>query len=135
METMASRLTPLGFFVKWIFVPLSLGAVGYFLVGPRVESEVPQLKEQMQKATGGEQPEAEPNDEEKPVTVPAHNFSEPQVDVTVTALNTRERPKKEKRRRRAKPPAEKTTPSSEPSVSPPAVGPGDGGGDPGVSGL
>jgi hypothetical protein len=138
METMASRLTPLGFIVKWIVAPLSLGAVGYFLVGPRVESQVPkELKEQVQKVAGSTQnePEAEPVDEDKPTAGPTHNFSEPQVDVSVTALNTRQtRPKKKRRRKRAKPPVVNTAPAGEPAVSPP---PPDGGGaaDPGTPGL
>src|SRR5687768_18595127 len=105
METMASRLTPLGFLVKWIFVPLSLGAVGYFLVGPRVESQVPkELRDQVQKVAGSNQEPVEP-EEDKPITAPTHNFTAPEIDVTVTALNSREtRPKKKRRRRRTKPP-------------------------------
>ncbi len=33
---MALELTPLGKFVKWILVPVSLGAIGFYILGPKV---------------------------------------------------------------------------------------------------
>lgn len=118
---MASRLTPLGFLVKWIVVPLSLGAVGYLFVGPRVDGKVAnEIKDQVQKVTGTGDDKAPPEDEDKPLNVPAHNFTEPQIDVTVTALNTRQnKPKKKRRRKRPKPPVENPSGGTEPSITAP----------------
>ncbi|MBC8066175.1 MAG: hypothetical protein H7Y17_15190 [Chlorobia bacterium] len=129
---MASRLSPLGIVVKWIVVPISLAAIGYFLVGPRVESKVPQgVKDKVREvANGQEAPAEEPNAEEDK---PARQFTEPEVDVTVTALNTRENRPKKKRRKRRKPPAETTAPSG--PIEPAGPPPGNGGEPPPPDGL
>lgn len=129
---MASRLSPLGIVVKWIVVPISLGAIGYFLVGPRVESKVPQgVKDKVREVANGQEfAEDKPNaDEDKPT----RQFAEPEVDVTVTALNTREDRPKKKRRKRRKPPAETTAPSA--PVEPAGPPPSDGGEPPPPDGL
>jgi hypothetical protein len=121
---MAGRLTPLGFVLKWIVVPVSLGAIGYFLVGPRVE--IPKdIEDKVRKVAGNpgtleaDNPEETQAEEDKP----EKTFSAPEVDVTVTALNNRPKPKRKKRRRR-------TTTVQAPSQEQPApeAPTGDGGG-------
>jgi hypothetical protein len=133
MDSMASRLTPLGILLKWIVVPASLGAIGYFLVGPRVDSQVPkEIKDRMLEVSRNTEPQTTAsNDKPEEVDKPLHNFAEPEVDVSVTALNSK--PKKQKRkRRRRKPPTATTTPSAPipdapsggGSADPPPVGAG-----------
>jgi hypothetical protein len=124
---MAGRLTPLGFFLKWIVVPVSLGAIGYFLVGPRVE--IPkELESKVREVTGqgGKPPTLQATNEDEPESnKPEKTFAAPEVDVTVTALNKPTKPKRKKRRRR---PTVTTPSQSEPSApEPPANG---GGGEP-----
>ena len=123
---MAGRLTPLGVFLKWVLVPVSLGAIGYFLVGPRVDGKVAkEFKDKMNQVTGGKPAEApaegESSEEEPEEEQPSSKFAPPEVDVTVTALNTRPTTTRKKRRKRRTPPKETT---SEPSVAPPPAGGG-----------
>lgn len=124
---MAGRLTPLGVFLKWIVVPASLGAIGYFLVGPRVDTDVAKkIQKKVGEVTGQKPTTADPEPSDEPEEQPTSKFAPPEVDVTVTALNTRPTTTKKKRRKRRKPPTESTAPS-EPSVAPP---PSDGGAAP-----
>jgi len=116
---MASRLTPLGIILKWIVVPASLGAIGYFLVGPRVESQVPkELKEKaLEVVNSGKPTTTVSNSPAQEVEKPTRSFAEPEVDVSVTAINNRPKKTKRKRRRR-KPPTESTAPSAPPAETP-----------------
>ena len=124
---MGSKLTPLGMVIKWFIVPLSLGAIGYYMVGPRVESKVPaELRERVQEVTGQKSPDTSPEQESEK---PKRDFSEPQVDVTVTALNTRRETPKRKRKRRRRPTTTTTAPVQTPTVPvsaepPPSTGDG-----------
>jgi hypothetical protein len=34
------RLTPLGYFLKWVAIPVALAALGYFLIGPRIGKDI-----------------------------------------------------------------------------------------------
>lgn len=125
---MAGRLTPLGVFLKWIVVPASLGAIGYFLVGPRVDSDVAKkIQKKVGEVTGQKPATTDPESgsgEGASDEQPSSKFAAPEVDVTVTALNTRPTTTtRKKRKKRRKPPTESTAPS-EPSVAPP---PSDGG--------
>lgn len=119
---MAGRLTPLGVFLKWVVVPVSLGAAGYFLVGPRVDGKMAkEITDKMNEVTGnvpttdesGEPPEGAEPDEQ-----PTSRFTPPEVDVTVTALNTRPTNTRRQRRRRAAPVSQPAAPA-EPVVAPP----------------
>lgn len=126
---MAGRLTPLGVFLKWIAVPVSLGAIGYFLVGPRVDTDVAKkIQKKVGEVTGQKPTDPDPGSEEdKPEEQPSSKFAAPEVDVTVTALNSRPTTTtRKKRKKRRKPPTESSAPS-EPSVAPP---PSDGGAAP-----
>lgn len=127
---MAGRLTPLGVFLKWIVVPASLGAIGYFLVGPRVDSDVAKkLQKKVGEVTGQKSSTDDPessSEEDKPEEQPTSKYAAPEVDVTVTALNSRPTTTKKKRKKRRKPTTESSAPS-EPSVAPP---PSDGGAAP-----
>ncbi len=127
---MASRLTPFGVVLKWILVPVSLGAIGYFLVGPRVDGNVAkEIQKKVSEVRGGalNPDESDPENPEGDEEVPKSRFTPPELDVTVSALNTRPTTTRKKRRRRTQTPTS-TAPSS-PSVAPP---PADGGSsDPG----
>lgn len=128
---MANRLTPFGLVLKWLIIPIAVGAIGYYLVGPRVESNVsPELIDKVKSASGIEVAEAK---EVKPDTA-ERTYKEPEVDVTVTALNKREdKPKRRRRKRTTTPKPSVTAPvAPEPAVAPPppTVDGGDGtGGD------
>lgn len=120
---MAGRLTPLGVFLKWVLVPVSLGAIGYFLVGPRVDGKMAkEFKDKMNQVTGNKPAstpeEGEPSEEEPEEEQPSSKYAPPEVDVTVTALSSRPTTTKKKRRKRRTPPSEST---SEPSVAPPSA--------------
>lgn len=118
---MASRLSPLGIFVKWLLVPASLAALGYFIIGPRVGDQVlsPDAKKKIQEVTG--QPRPAPagelnisNDEVLPdEDKPAKNYTAPDVEVTVNPIGNTEREKPRRRRRKKKPPVTPTTPSQQ----------------------
>jgi len=117
---MATRLTPLGMLIKWFIVPLVLCAIGYFLVGPRVEEKVPtDVKDNLRKVAGTVKSQRTADSEQ-----PKKSYAAPEVDVTVTALNTRQDKPKKKRRRRSRTttkPAIAPSPAPEvaPSVAPP----------------
>ncbi|HJP82812.1 MAG TPA: hypothetical protein VJ835_04830 [Fimbriimonadaceae bacterium] len=119
---MAGRLSPLGITLKWLVVPIALAAVGYFLVGPRVENNVPEeYKQKAAQVMRGESSQPEKSENEADAT-PASNqskFAEPQVDVTVTALGTRQDPPKRKKRRRRKPKVETPAPTETAPAIPP----------------
>lgn len=123
---MAGRLTPLGVFLKWVVVPISLGAVGYFLVGPRVDSKVAkEITDKVNEVTGNVPKTDEPEEGEESDEQPTSKFAPPEVDVTVTALNTRPTTTRRQRRRRATPTPTPSAPA-EPVVAPP---PSSGGGE------
>jgi hypothetical protein len=125
---MATRLTPLGMLIKWFIVPLVLCAIGYFLVGPRVEEKVPtDVKDNLRKVAGTVDSKNEPETDK-----PKKSYAAPEVDVTVTALNTRQEKPKKKRRRRTRTTPKTSTPSSAPEAAPsvappPAVSEGENG--------
>lgn len=116
---MAGRLTPLGVFLKWVVVPVSLGAVGYFLIGPRVDSKVAkEITDKVSEVTGNAMGDGDPAEgEAAPEESPSSKFAPPEVDVTVTALNSR--PTTTRRRRRRAPSTPQTSTPSQPVVAPP----------------
>jgi hypothetical protein len=130
---MANRLTPLGMVLKWLIAPIAVGAIGYYLVGPRVDAKVaPDL---IKSITPGIEAKPDAN-EPDPKTV-QRSFSAPEVDVTVTALNRREERPKRRRRKRASPKVEtpavapnpvEAAPPEPPPTDPPVVPPNDGDG-------
>ena len=130
---MANRLTPLGMVLKWLIAPIVIGAIGYYLVGPRVESKVtPDLIKTISPGTG-----AKPDPEETDPKTVQRTFSAPEVDVTVTALNKRDDRPKRRKRKRPTPKVEEpviapnpveAAPTEPPPAVPPVVPPGDGDG-------
>ena len=126
---MATRLTPLGMLIKWFIVPLVLCAIGYFLVGPRVEEKVPNdVKDNLRKVAGTVDSQKTADSDN-----PKKSYAAPEVDVTVTALNSRQdKPKKKRRRRSRTTTRASSAPSAAPAVAPevappPAVSEGDNG--------
>jgi hypothetical protein len=114
---MANRLTPLGLVLKWLIAPVAVGTIGYYLVGPRVESKVtPELLDKVRSVSGIKTEKSE----EKPEAT-QKSFTQPQVDVTVTALKNREesKPRRRRRKRPVTPPVESAPAVPEPTVAPP----------------
>jgi len=122
-------LSPLGKAVKWLIVPALCGAIGYYLIGPRVKDKLPEsVKEKVTEAasrtglTTSRAPQTAPDE-----GGPKPTFNAPEIDVTVTKLGSpNDRPKKKKRRKK-KPTTESSTsgtpaspPSGGPSEPPPA---------------
>lgn len=131
---MSNRLTPLGMVLKWLIAPVAVGVIGYYLVGPRVQSKV--TPELLKSITPGI--EAKPEATEPDPKTVQRSFSEPEVDVTVTALNRRDDRPKRRRRARSKPKVDQpapapnpveATPAEPPPTVPPVVPPADGDGD------
>lgn len=118
---MAARaLTPLGVAAKWLVVPVALGAIGYFLLGPRLGGVVTPSAKTPAKAEkpGFSAPDVDVD------SSPASRYANASPEVEVSARERRSR----KRRRRSNPvvvedrdtgrePAENyAAPESKPSV-------------------
>ncbi|HRJ26575.1 MAG TPA: hypothetical protein PLO61_03575 [Fimbriimonadaceae bacterium] len=79
----------------WLLVPLGLGSLGYYLIGPRigqtgvVEKFVPELAKQ--KAARTAQPASNRAEEPDPLAAEPEkrNFVEPEVEVSVTRMDRR----------------------------------------------
>ncbi len=53
---MASELSPIGNIGKWIVIPAALASTGFFLIGPRLQKRIPDLKNQTPPAVQSSRP-------------------------------------------------------------------------------
>lgn len=117
-------MSPLGKAVKWLIVPAVCGAIGYYLIGPRVKDKLPEsVREKVTEAasstglTTSRAPQIAPDE-----GGPKPTFNAPEIDVTVTKLGSpNDRPKRKKRRR--KKPTTEPSRSSTPAPPPTSGGP------------
>jgi hypothetical protein len=112
-----SRLTTAGLIGKWIAIPAAVAAIGYFVVGPRMDDEGP-LQQVLQRvahsATGSDGAVA------TPTTPPG----EPEIEVTVrrpsaASATTRRAPEPEPERPRRRTPRPQPTRQAAPAPAPP----------------
>ena len=116
-------MSPLGKAVKWLIVPAVCGAIGYYLIGPRVKDKLPEsVRAKVTEAasstglTTSRAPQIAPDE-----GGPKPTFNAPEIDVTVTKLGSpNDRPKRKKRRR--KKPTTEAPATASPSAPPPDSG-------------
>jgi len=91
MEEMAKRPSPIFLFGKWVIVPILMGLLGYFILGPRIGKDISKTPDK-QIASTGSGPEITPDEApKKPArhsrkkSHVATTDSAPEADVTVDA--------------------------------------------------
>lgn len=135
---MSNRPSPLGWLTKFVVAPVSLAAIGYYVVGPRVggdlkaAAKVPGLNQLVAKGAPAPPKPAEPGPQYQrgPDPTPVQDLTThaggPQVDVdvrpSVEAPVEEPKPKPRRKRRKPKPaPVETPQPAAEPVAPAPTV--------------
>ncbi|HWD38053.1 MAG TPA: hypothetical protein VG944_04340 [Fimbriimonas sp.] len=81
---MRPRLTPLGLVLKWLIVPVLVGAIGYFLIGPRIgKRDLP--------ADAPPSVPTQPVVDSRPATAPATNSVQAATAPVATPVHHRKR--------------------------------------------
>lgn len=92
------KLTPLGVIAKWLAVPALCGALGFYVIGPRVTQVAPRLADRVAEATDGSKKQSYTAPDIAVDSVPAARYN-PAPGVEISAKERRPR----RRRRRTNP--------------------------------